>query len=125
MPTAVMQMEKHMHEYLDLLATFGQDEALRAAALAALCSSRMPERQPYRTWEQMLARYPRLIRAMQWVACLSASEAACGLRDYAGARNGQLPADLLRYGGGEAVAHFGGPLQVIQRAIKARHWRQI
>jgi hypothetical protein len=53
-----------MNEYLDLLATFGQDETLRAVALAA-CSKRMLKRQlkPYRTWEQMLARYPRLVRA--------------------------------------------------------------
>jgi hypothetical protein len=87
----------------------------------------MPEQpmKPYRTWEQMLARYPRLVRAMQWVAILSSGEAACALRDYAGARNGQLPADLTRWGGGEAVAHFGGPLQVIQRAIKTRHWRRV
>ena len=80
---------------------------------------------PYRTYEQMETRYPRLVTVMKWVAVLSSSEAACGLRDYAGARDGHLPADLIRYGGGEAVAHFGGPLKVIQAAIKARHWRRV
>jgi hypothetical protein len=37
-------VEQLMNEYLDLLATFAQDETLRAMALAA-CSSRMLEQQ--------------------------------------------------------------------------------
>jgi hypothetical protein len=57
------------------------------------------------------ARWPRLVLLMQWVAILSWSEACAGLRDLA---------EHPRYGGGEAVAHFGGPHAVVQAAIRAR-----
>ena len=55
-------------------------------------------------------KYPRLIRLMQFVACLSTSEAACCIRDH---RNG------FSYGG-EAVNHYGGTLAVLQAAIRLR-----
>jgi hypothetical protein len=92
------------------------------------------------TYEQCAARYPRLIRAMQWTAILSSGEAACGLRDYRDAREalqGRSPftgatirieddwkaygRDIMRFGGSEAVAHFGGPLRLVQRAVACRH----
>jgi hypothetical protein len=57
---------------------------------------------------------------MQEAAILSKSEAAAGIRDYRAARDGDLPAELVRYGGGEAVTHFGGPLAVIEAAINGR-----
>lgn len=67
------------------------------------------------------ARFPRLVRMMQHVAILSDNEATAGLRDYVYARDGITPPDLMRWGGGEAVSHFGGPLKTIRCAIKARH----
>jgi hypothetical protein len=66
-------------------------------------------------------RWPRLIRCMQWVAILSQSEAACGIRDYRTGRDNPRIRDLLYSGGGEAVSHFGGPREVIQRAILYRN----
>lgn len=66
------------------------------------------------TYQECRTRYPRLVRAMKWVAILSDTEAACAIRDY---RDG--------YGdpgyGSEAVAHYGGPLVTIRRAIECRH----
>lgn len=73
------------------------------------------------TADQCATRYPRLVRAMRWAACLSAGEAACTLRDIAHVRAGILPADYLRWGGGEAVSHFGGPRAVLEAAIRCRH----
>lgn len=93
------------------------------------------------TWEECLQRYPALVRAMQWQACLSSSEAACGIRDYRDARtalqgiNPYIPSnipfspedsrkwgeEMMRFGGGEAVQHGGGPRKVIALAIKNRH----
>lgn len=71
---------------------------------------------PYRTYEQCEKRYPRLVRAMCWVACLSRSEASCALRDW---RAREL------YGGeawgGEAVTHYGGTCKVLESAIRCRH----
>jgi len=69
----------------------------------------------YLTAEQCVERYPRLATACQWVAILSRSEAGCALRDYRSPNP-----ELRRYGGGEAVAHFGGPEYVIRRAIQCR-----
>lgn len=66
---------------------------------------------PHLDMDQCAARYPRLMRAMQWVAILSRSEASGALRDW---RHGH------RTGGAEAVAHFGGPARVISEAIRAR-----
>lgn len=90
------------------------------------------------TYEECAARYPRLIRKMQWVAILSSSEAACALRDYRSAREaltGNSPyqdatgrhcwkawgADMLRFGGCEAVAHYGGLQKLVNRAVECRH----
>jgi hypothetical protein len=71
--------------------------------------------------DEMAERYPRLIRAMKWAACLSTYEASATLRDIRYVNMGRLPADYLRWGGGEAVSHFGGPRAVILAAIRARH----
>jgi len=86
----------------------------------------------YLTWEECLARFPRLVRAMQWTACLSSGEAACAIRDYRGARMGIYPPELMLTGG-EAVDHYGGSLKVILnakrcavrgivRALHKGHW---
>lgn len=72
------------------------------------------------TSEQCRARFPRLIRLMSSVAILSLEEAACGIRDYRSARDERFR-DLSRWGGGEAVAHFGGPEATIRSALKNRH----
>lgn len=71
--------------------------------------------------EECADRYPRLVRAMKWAACLTTYEAGATLRDIRYVRMGKLPADYLRWGGGEAVCHFGGPRAVIQAAFRARH----
>lgn len=70
--------------------------------------------------EECADRYPRLMRAMQWSACLSYYEAAATLRTIRQVRMGTLSTDMLRYGGGEAVNHFGGPQKVVQAAFRCR-----
>lgn len=80
-------------------------------AVAVTCTAPRP-RADRLTWEQCRTRYPRLTRAMMWAAVLSESEAACAIRDF---RNGYA------IGGGEAVAHFGGPAKVVRAAIQMRH----
>lgn len=67
------------------------------------------------TMEQCAARYPRLMRCMQWVAILNTSEASSMLRDW---RDGH------RTGGCEAVWHFGGPARVLSEALRARAIRR-
>ncbi len=69
-----------------------------------------PPDPPHLTMEQCIARYPRLISAMRWVALLTPNEAGACLRDYR---------DGLHWSG-EAVDHFGGTRRVIERAIKSR-----
>lgn len=99
------------------------------------------------THDEAAARWPRLIRAMKWAACLSTTEAGCALRDYRTGRaaaagivpypphhfNHQMIAHdsliawghrLLKTGGGEAVCHFGGPARTICEAIRCRHVAQ-
>lgn len=55
----------------------------------------------------------RLVKAMQWVAILSESEAHSALRAH---RRGDG-----RWGGSEAVVHYGGADAVIAQAIALRH----
>lgn len=55
-------------------------------------------------------RWPRLIHAMQWVACLSSGEAESCVRDYLEGR---------MYSG-EAVNHFGGTQAVLQAAAREK-----
>ena len=69
-------------------------------------------RGPYLNHEACTARYPRLARAIRWSACLTPTEAGSALREH---REGWI------YGGCEAVAHFGGPLKVVQAGFRARH----
>lgn len=71
--------------------------------------------------DQCAHRYPRLLRAMRWAACLSGSEAAATLRDVRDVCHGYLEPGYLIWGGGEAVSHFGGPQAVISAAIRCRH----
>jgi len=54
-------------------------------------------------------RYPRLIAALQWVACLSWGEAVTCIRDYQEGRDYS----------GEAVNHFGGTRETLERASRA------
>lgn len=62
-------------------------------------------------YEEIEKRYPRLIRAMQWAAILSVTEAReC------------IQAIQERRGSGEAVSHFGGPLAVLEAGIRCRHF---
>jgi hypothetical protein len=95
------------------------------------------------TWEACLDKWPRLVKCMQWVACLSKSEAACAIRDYRDARAAlmgdkpygtampgtwtladlfQWGEDIMRWGGCEAVAHFGGPRAVVQSVTSRRQY---
>jgi len=62
------------------------------------------------TYYEIARRYPRLLHAMQWVACLSDGEAIACIRDFKAG---------YAYSG-EAVNHFGGTDVVIHRAIKQR-----
>jgi hypothetical protein len=63
---------------------------------------------------------PHLIEAMQWVACLSRSEAEFALRDYRTGRDEPARSDLMQWAGGEAVWSYGGVRSVIADAIKRR-----
>lgn len=67
------------------------------------------------TYNQIEARYPRLIRHMQSVAVLSKTEALSAIQCY------QIFGENAY--GGEAVSHYGGCLRVIRDAINQRHWR--
>jgi hypothetical protein len=91
------------------------------------------------SWEECIKRYPRIVLAIQRVGVFSTCEAACCVRDYRdglAATRGISPFDgsahadwpdmrtwgemLLQYGGGEAVAHWGGPKVLIRDAIARR-----
>jgi hypothetical protein len=61
-------------------------------------------------YEQIEKRYPALLRAMRWAAVLSCTESADCIR-----------ALQERRLSGEAVNHFGGPLAVLDAAIRCRH----
>lgn len=65
------------------------------------------------TFAEIRTRYPRLLRAMRWVACLSDSEAVNCIATYTAGHD---------YAG-EAVHHYGGPRAVLERAASA-HIRQ-
>lgn len=80
--------------------------------------------------------YPRLTRAMQWTAILAPSEAGAALRDYIYGREAIRSSNprermfgeiALRSGGGEAVAHYGGPARLVRDASRsfARHVARI
>jgi hypothetical protein len=77
------------------------------------------------TLEACRTRFPRLVRAAGWAAVLNPTEAAAAIRDYRDARDGRLSADLLRWGGGEAVCHFGGPAAVVRAAIGTRRQSRV
>jgi len=68
-------------------------------------------------------RFPRLLRAMRWTAALSQTEAVNALWTYVAARNGALHREELKFGGGEAVSHFGGPELVITSAARCANRR--
>lgn len=55
-------------------------------------------------------RYPRLIRAMRWAACLTPGEAVCAIYLY------QMGDDYSS----EAVNHYGGNRAVIRDAFHGR-----
>lgn len=58
----------------------------------------------------MAKTYPRLVKAMQWAACLSEGEANACIRDH----KAGFPFS------GEAVNHYGGTRAVLERAASAR-----
>lgn len=62
------------------------------------------------TRTDIAVRYPRLIHALQFVACLSDGEAISCIRDY---QRGDAYS-------GEAVNHYGGTKKVISDAARAR-----
>lgn len=65
----------------------------------------------YLTHEETARRYPRLLRAMRWAACLADLEAQSAIIMH---RAGHDCA-------GEAVNHFGGCLKVIRAGIRCRN----
>jgi len=66
---------------------------------------------PSRTYEEIPRRYPLLIKAMQWAAILSTTEAVDCIKAIQEER-----------GSGEAVSHFGGPVEVFKGAMRCRRW---
>ena len=78
-----------------------------------LLSALIQECHVYPTYEEVEARYPRLIRALRWAGILSMSEARdCIL--------GHLTTGS-RYMGAESIANLGGAQLAIQLALKCRH----
>jgi len=67
--------------------------------------------------DELVRRYPRLLRAMRDAAILTRTEAEAALlqllRTYPSQRAQSLPAS-------EAVSHFGGNLKVVRVAIRRR-----
>lgn len=63
------------------------------------------------TSNEALRRWPRLARACQWVAILSAGEAGCAICDYWNGSRGSC----------EAVDHFGGATAVVRCAWRIRN----
>lgn len=68
--------------------------------------------------EEVSRRYPRLIRAAKWAACLCTTEAEGAII----AHQTNRIHDWHFCGGSEAVAHYGGPQAVLSAAWKFRHW---
>ena len=71
----------------------------------------MASNRQYITHEEAARRFPRLLRAMRWVACLNSTEAQSAI--------------IMHLAGhefaGEAVNHFGGCRKVIRHAIRCRN----
>lgn len=67
------------------------------------------ERMPY---DEIRRRYPRLLKRMTQVACLSSSEAVSAIAD--------INMGIGDAGGCEAVSHFGGANRVVQVAWRMR-----
>ena len=63
------------------------------------------------TYPEIERRYPLLIASMQWAAILTTTEATDCIR-----------ALKERRGSGEAVSHFGGPVEVFRAALRCRRW---
>jgi hypothetical protein len=63
------------------------------------------------TYPEIERRYPLLIASMKWAAILTTTEAADCIRALQENR-----------GSGEAVSHFGGPVEVFKAALRCRKW---
>lgn len=64
---------------------------------------------PFHDLDAIARRFPLLLRSMKWAAILCDTEARASIRDF---KHG--------HGSGEAVSHFGGPLEVIRAGIRCR-----
>lgn len=82
------------------------------------------------TNEEIERRLPRLVHFCKQAGILTTGEACSGIRDYRLARfsikadsilENKWGKDMMRYGGGEAVSHMGGPGKLIECAIQL--WR--
>jgi hypothetical protein len=60
-------------------------------------------------WGEVVERWPRVLEAVKWAACLSDGEGIACIRDYVAGRRTS----------GEAVDHFGGTAKVLERAASA------
>lgn len=74
-------------------------------------SARIAYRRLLQRYRSNEARFPRLMRCMMWVACLSTGEADACVQSYL---NGDEYSS-------EAVAHYGGSTVVVYRAWRKRH----
>ncbi len=68
-----------------------------------------------KTHEQIKARYPRLLAAMKWAACLTDHEATSCIQMH------QLGDNWA----GEAVNHFGGTRAVLMAAKHSIRWQYL
>ena len=99
-----------------------------------------PPRKPY-PWDHQITsslqmnwtrsvkrRWPRLHRLVRVQGNLTSGESSACIRDYVQGRDG-ASAEMLRFGGGEAVVHYGGPWKLVLDAVRRRpsidtHYRQ-
>jgi hypothetical protein len=79
--------------------------------MGTLEAKRATRARVYLEHEQVERRWPRLLRAMRWAACLATTEAtSCLVMHHAGHEYA-----------GEAVNHYGGCVAVIRGAVRCRH----
>jgi hypothetical protein len=79
--------------------------------MSTLEAKRQARARVYLPHEDIAARFPRLLAAMRWAACLNSTEAASCLQMHIAGHEFA----------GEAVNHYGGCLRVIRGAIRCRH----
>jgi hypothetical protein len=70
-------------------------------------------------WALLVRRWPRVFNLVKMQGRLSEGEAAHCIRAYVEGRDDRC-FTTLRWGGGGAVNHYGGPLKLVTDAVKKR-----